>query len=99
MSNEASSLVVPLWPAVVAALSVIGSAIGGTIWVMQTFQTKHDAARDRESLQSLIEEGDSEVKDREQGFEKRVAKMEDLVGKVAQDVSFIRGRLERGHKP
>lgn len=94
--TETTTVVVPLWAAVVAALSVLGSTIGGTIWVMQTFQTKAEAQRDKQDLENSIEEVQEGVRSKANDIESRQNKMEPIVSKVAQDVSYIRGRLEKG---
>lgn len=93
--SETTTIAVPLWTAVVAACSVLGSAIGGTIWVMQTFQTKHDARNDRVELQERIDQVEEEAIERSRQVETKIEKVGHAVNKIGQDVSYIRGQLEK----
>jgi hypothetical protein len=76
MPTDATSLVVPLWGAILAGFTGITTIIGTVVWVYATFERKADADQRHDSLT------------------KRVSVQEQLLSKVAQDVSYIRGRLE-----
>lgn len=75
-ANDATSLVVPLWGAIVFGGGILSTVIGTIVWTFSNFERKPDA------------------KERHDGLEERVSHQEMTLNKVANDVSYIRGRLE-----
>ena len=78
---DATTLVVPLWPAISVAGGLFTFLIGVVVWVLTTFERRHDAiARAAE-------------------VETRVANLESNIHQIGENVSYIRGWLEKGGMP
>ncbi len=68
---------------ILGVLGAVGTLASVVAWVFVTFDQKKDA---KERHQELV--------DRNSRLESRVSHGEGLIGKVASDVSYIRGRME-----
>jgi hypothetical protein len=76
MAQDATTLVIPLWPAMVAGGGILTALIGVITWVFATFERKTDADQKHAVVDA------------------RVTNQEKILNEVAQNVSYIRGRIE-----
>ena len=68
-------------------LSIVTAAVGITLWSISTFESKASASQYRVTLERRVD-----------GLEKEVNTIRETLGRVAIDVSYIRGRMEPATK-